>query len=109
MKRSRATSEKLSVTAQNSRSLWLVFGLTFTYFIVEVVGRLLTNSGTLLAEPAHRLTEAGGLGLALFAAWTSAKPATPQRTYGYYYRVEILAALAIAVVMFLMALFILEV
>lgn len=98
--------EQLSVTAKNRRSLWFVFGLTLTYFVVEVVGGLLTNSLALLADAAHMLTDVGGLGLALFAAWMSAKPATPQRTYGYY-RVEILAALANAVVLFLMAFFIL--
>lgn len=98
--------EQLSVTAKNRRSLWIVFGLTFTYFLVEVVGGLVTNSLALLADAAHMLTDVGGLGLALFAAWMSSKPATPQRTYGYY-RVEILAALANAVVLFLMAFFIL--
>lgn len=99
-------SEQVSVTAKNRRALWVVFGLTFTYFLVEVVGGLLTNSLALLADAAHMLTDVGGLGLALFAAWMSRKPATPQRTYGYY-RVEILAALTNAVVLFLMAFFIL--
>lgn len=99
-------SEMLSVTAKNRRSLWIVFGLTFTFFLVEVIGGILTNSLALLADAAHMLTDVGGLGLALFAAWMSAKPATPQRTYGYY-RVEILAALSNAVVLFLMSFFIL--
>lgn len=98
--------EQLSVTAKNRRSLWIVFGLTFTYFLVEVVGGLVTNSLALLADAAHMLTDVGGLGLALFAAWMSTKPATPGRTYGYY-RVEILAALANAVVLLLMSFFIL--
>ena len=98
--------EQLSVTAKNRWSLWIVFGLTFTYFVVEVVGGLVTNSLALLADAAHMLTDVGGLGLALFAAWMSSKPATARRTYGYY-RVEILAALANAVVLFLMAFFIL--
>ena len=98
--------EQFSVTAKNRRALWVVFGLTFTYFLVEVVGGLVTNSLALLADAAHMLTDVGGLGLALFAAWMSQKPATPRRTYGYY-RIEILAALANAVVLFLMAFFIL--
>ena len=98
--------DQLSVTGKNRRALWVVFGLTFTYFIVEVVGGLVTNSLALLADAAHMLADVGGLGLALFAAWMSKKPATPQRTYGYY-RIEILAALANAVVLFLMAFFIL--
>ena len=71
-----------SVTDRNRRALWTVFGLTFTYFLVEVVGGLLTNSLALLADAAHMLTDVGGLGLALFAAWTFAKPAIPQKTYG---------------------------
>lgn len=98
-------SDQVSVTARNRRALWVVFGLTFTYFLVEVAGGLLTNSLALLADAAHMLTDVCGLGLALFAAWMSQKPATSQRTYGYY-RVEILAALSNAVVLFLMAFFI---
>ena len=38
------------------------------------------------------------MALALFAIWFAEKPATPERTYGYY-RAEILAALANAVVL----------
>ncbi|MBY0524435.1 MAG: cation diffusion facilitator family transporter [Gemmataceae bacterium] len=98
--------EQLSVTARNRRRLWITFGLTFTYFLVEVIGGLLTNSLALLADAAHMLTDVGGLGLALFAAWMSTKPATPTKTYGYY-RVEILAALANAVVLFLVSFYIL--
>lgn len=80
--------DQSSVTAKNRRSLWIVFGLTFTYFLVEVVGGLLTNSLALLADAAHMLTDVGGLGLALFAAWMSAKPATrsgPTGTTGSRY------------------------
>ncbi|MCU0705204.1 MAG: cation diffusion facilitator family transporter [Fimbriiglobus sp.] len=98
-------SEHVSVTAKNRRTLWAVFGLTFAYFVVELVGGLLTNSLALLADAAHMLTDVGGLGLALFAAWMSAKPATPTKTYGYY-RTEILAALANAVVLLVMSVFI---
>ena len=93
---------QLSVTAKNRRALWITFGLTFTYFWAEVIGGLVTNSLALLADAAHMLTDVGGLGLALFAAWMSTKPATPRRTYGFY-RIEILAALTNAVVLFLMA------
>lgn len=99
-------SELVSVTAKNRRALWITFGLTSTYLCVEVVGALLTNSLALLADAAHMLTDVGGLGLALFAAWMSAKPATPAKTYGYY-RVEILAALTNAVVLFLVSFYIL--
>lgn len=98
--------ETLSVTARNRGTLWITFGLTFSFFVVEVVGGLWTNSLALLADAAHMLTDVGGLGLALFAAWMSTRPASPAKTYGYY-RVEILAALANAAVLFLMSFFIL--
>ncbi len=48
------------------------------------------------------LTDAGALGLALFASWISARPPTPEKTYGYY-RAEILAALLNAVVLLIVA------
>jgi cobalt-zinc-cadmium efflux system protein len=48
------------------------------------------------------LTDAAGLALALFAINFARKPATPQRTYGFY-RVEILAALANSVVLILVS------
>jgi cobalt-zinc-cadmium efflux system protein len=98
--------ENLSVTAQNRRALVFTFGLTFSYFVVELVGGILTNSLALLADAAHMLTDVAGLGLALFATWMSQKPATPTKTYGYY-RVEILAALINAVVLFLISFYIL--
>lgn len=96
----------LSTTARHQRALWITFALTFTYFVIEVVGGILTNSLALLADAAHMLTDVGGLALALFAAWMSQKPATPAKSYGYY-RVEILAALANAVVLFLISFYIL--
>ena len=99
-------TELVSATAKNRRALWITFALTFTYFVAEVVGGILTNSLALLADAAHMLTDVAGLGLALFAIWMSAKPATPAKTYGYY-RVEILAALVNAVVLFLISFYIL--
>jgi cobalt-zinc-cadmium efflux system protein len=88
-----------SATAHHRRALWLTFALTSGYLVVEVVAGLLTNSLALLADAGHMLTDVGGVGLALFASWISQRPATPQKTYGYY-RVEILAALANALVLF---------
>src|SRR5213082_1858746 len=72
--------------------------LTVTFLMVEVVGALWTGSLALLADAGHMLTDVGGLGLALFAIWVAARPATPAKTYGYY-RAEILAALVNALVL----------
>lgn len=90
---------ELSSAGQHRRALKVTFALTFTYFIVEVIGGLLTNSLALLADAAHMLTDVFGLGLALFAIWITQRPANAAKTYGYY-RVEILAALANALVLF---------
>jgi len=97
---------RLLVTAQHRRLLWIIFGLTFIYFLVAVVGGLLTNSLALLADAALMLIDVGGLGLALFAAWMSSKSATRATTNGYY-RAEILAALAGAIALFMMSFYIL--
>jgi cobalt-zinc-cadmium efflux system protein len=62
------------------------------YMIAESLGGLLTNSLALLADAGHMLSDTAALGLSLFAVWNTQRPATSQRTYGYY-RTEILAAL----------------
>lgn len=74
--------------------------------IVEAVGGYLTNSLALVADAAHMLTDAGALGLALIAIWFAERPATPNKTYGYY-RTEIVAAFINALVLLLISFFIL--
>ncbi len=86
-------------SSTNRARLRMVFALTFGFFLVEVIGGIATGSLALLADAAHMLTDVGGIALALFASWISNKPASPQRTYGYY-RVEILAALINAIMLF---------
>lgn len=83
---------------KNKRRLAIVLGLTTAYLIAEVVGGLLTHSLALLADAGHMLADVAGLGLALLAIQFAERPATPERTYGFY-RVEILAALINAVVL----------
>lgn len=72
-------------------SLRLALILIATLLIVEVVGGVMANSIALLADAGHMLTDVAALGLALFVAWFSKQPGTPQKTYGYL-RWEILAA-----------------
>ncbi len=78
--------------SQNSRALAIALAITATYTVAEVIGGLLTGSLALLADAAHMLSDNFSLGLALFAFWLSAKPPTPERSFGYK-RAEILAAL----------------
>ncbi len=95
-----------SAPATNKRRLAIVLGLTSVYLLAEVVGGLLTHSLALLADAGHMLTDVAGLGLALLAVRFAERPATPERTYGFY-RVEILAALVNAVVLIGISVFIL--
>jgi len=73
---------------------------------IEVVGGLAAHSLALLADAAHVLTDVAGIGLALLAIAVGSRPASPERTYGYL-RLEILAAVVNAVVLFGVAAFIL--
>jgi cobalt-zinc-cadmium efflux system protein len=91
---------------ENRRALMLTLGLTSGYLVVEIVAGILTHSLSLVADAIHMFTDASALGLAVFAAWMAARPATPEKTYGFY-RVEILAALANAMLLLASALFIL--
>jgi cobalt-zinc-cadmium efflux system protein len=73
------------------RNLRIALVLTALLLVAEVVGGLLSNSIALLADAGHMLTDVAALGLALFVAWFSRQPETPERTFGYL-RAEILAA-----------------
>src|SRR5258705_5564222 len=73
------------------RSLRIALALTAALLVVEIVGGFLSNSIAILADAGHMLTDVAALGLALFVAWFSKQPETPEKTYGYL-RWEILAA-----------------
>ena len=71
--------------------LRIALAITAVFLVVEVVAGYLANSIALLADAGHMLTDVAALGLALFVAWFSKQPGSPQKTYGYL-RWEILAA-----------------
>jgi cobalt-zinc-cadmium efflux system protein len=75
-----------------SRGLKGALILTALFLIAEVVGGLLSNSLTLLADAGHLFTDVGALAFSLFVVWLARQPATSRNTYGYL-RWEILAAL----------------
>ena len=81
------------VESGGQRELRLALILTAAMMVVEWIAGWLTGSLALLADAGHMLTDASTLALSLFAAWFASRPATPEKTYGYY-RTEILAALA---------------
>lgn len=101
-----AAEAKAIAARRHKGPLTWALALTVTYMVAEVVGGLLTGSLALLADAAHMLSDAGGLGLALVAVRFAERPATPQRTFGYL-RFEVLPALLHAVVLLLLSIYIL--
>jgi len=84
------------------RRLALAFWTQLSFFVVELVGGILTNSLALLADAGHMLSDVGALGLSLLALFWTARPPTAQRTYGYH-RLEILVALVSGLALWAMA------
>ncbi len=77
----------------SQRRLLIVLCLTFGYMLAEVGGGYWSNSLALLSDAGHMFTDVAALALSFFAMRFAARPATPNKTYGFY-RLEILAALA---------------
>jgi cobalt-zinc-cadmium efflux system protein len=83
-----------------------VLSLSSSYFAISVITVLTTGSLALLSEAGHILADVGGIALALFAINYTRKPATPQRSYGFY-RMEILASFVNSVILALLSVYIL--
>jgi cobalt-zinc-cadmium efflux system protein len=73
---------------------------------IEVVGAVLANSLALLADAGHVLTDVAGVGMALLAIRFAGRPASSGRTFGFL-RLEILAAVTNAFLLFGVAAFVL--
>lgn len=86
----------------NARQLTIALALTGTFLIVEVIGGLVFNSLALLSDAAHMFTDATALAIALLAIKIGQRPADEKRTFGYR-RFEVLAAAFNAVLLFVVA------
>ncbi len=87
------------------KRLAIALGITVTILLAEVVGAIWTGSLALLVDAGHMLTDAGGLAMALFASYLSARATTDRRTWGFR-RAEVLAAAAQAAVLLGVGLFV---
>jgi cobalt-zinc-cadmium efflux system protein len=96
----------ISAGGMHRRRLLAVLGITSTVLVAELIGSAVTGSLALLADAGHMFTDVAGILLAVLAVTFASRPATPERTFGYY-RLEILAAVVNAVLLFGIALFIL--
>jgi cobalt-zinc-cadmium efflux system protein len=97
--------------ARHRARLWLAFGLLAGYMVVSALAAWWTGSLALLSEAGHVATDVLGIGMALaaiHAAGRAAGPGSgkPHRTFGLY-RLEVLAALGNAVLLFVVASFVL--
>lgn len=90
----------------NARRLIIALALTSIFLVVEVLGGILADSLALISDAAHMFTDAAGLAIALVAIQIAKRPSDRKRTFGYY-RFEILAAAFNAVLLFLVAIYIL--
>lgn len=102
-----STAAALRGGEKYKRRLILSAALIGAFFVVQVVGGVLTNSLALLSDAAHMFTDVLGLGMAAAAVHAATRTRKDARkTYGVF-RLEILAALANAVLLFGAAIYVL--
>jgi cobalt-zinc-cadmium efflux system protein len=89
----------------NQKSLIAALLITALIFFAELIGGFLSNSLALVSDAGHMLTDTMALALALLAAFFAARPATKERTFGFY-RLEILSSLFNGSVLTLVAFYI---
>jgi cobalt-zinc-cadmium efflux system protein len=88
--------------ARHANRLRIALAITVAFMVVEVVASLLAGSLALLSDAAEMLTDAIGIGMAVAAIGLADRAARSEggsRTFGLY-RLEVLAALANAALLF---------
>ncbi|MCR2784514.1 MULTISPECIES: cation diffusion facilitator family transporter [unclassified Microbacterium] len=84
--------------AGNRRLLAVSLTITSVVLVAQVVGAIFSGSLALLADAGHMFTDAAALVIALVASTVAARPADDRSTFGYQ-RAEVLGALANAVIL----------
>jgi cobalt-zinc-cadmium efflux system protein len=98
-----SAADALSAGARYRRPLLYAFLLTTSFVAVEFAAGIISGSLALVSDAGHMLSDAGGLGMSLAAITLATGAATAaHRTYGWF-RLEILASLANAVLLFAVA------
>jgi len=93
----------ISAGARHRGALVAALAVLVVFMVVEAVAAFATGSLALLSDAGHMLTDVGGIGMALAAISLAGREArSAHRTFGLY-RLEILAALANAVLLFAVA------
>jgi cobalt-zinc-cadmium efflux system protein len=95
-----------SAAAAHRGRLAAVLAITLVVLAVEVAGAVWSGSLALLADAGHMATDAAGIGVVLLATQLARREPTSRRTFGWQ-RGEILAALGNAVLLTLVAVYVL--
>lgn len=89
----------------NKKGLIIAICITAGIMLLEFAGGLWSNSLALLSDSGHMLSDTSSLILSLIAFRFASRPASSEKTYGFY-RFEILAALFNGVTLFVISGFI---
>lgn len=89
----------------HQKKLLMALALTGIFMIAEVIGACVTGSLALLSDASHMLTDTAALAISLIALQIAKRPAD-KRTFGYA-RIEILASTFNALLLFMVAAYIL--
>jgi cobalt-zinc-cadmium efflux system protein len=97
----------LSAGGRHQGRLLAAFVVLLVFMVVQVIGAVAASSLALLSDAGHMLTDVIGIGMALAAIHLAARGSErSHRTFGWY-RLEILAALANAVLLLGVAIYVL--
>lgn len=105
MSKDHSHTSALSAGGKHKRPLTIAFALTATFMLVEAAVGFITGSLALLSDAGHMLTDVAGLGMALAAIQFAQSKRNRSQTYGLY-RLEVLASLTNAVLLFAVAIFV---
>src|SRR3982750_228383 len=93
-------TQALHAGGKHRARLWWAAGLLAVFMVIEAVAAISTGSLALLSDAGHMFTDVLGIAMALAAITAAGRAASAdsQRTFGLY-RLEVLAALANAVLL----------
>ncbi|ORZ38131.1 cation efflux family-domain-containing protein [Catenaria anguillulae PL171] len=74
------------------RKLWIATILCSIFFVIELVGGIMSNSLAILSDSFHLLSDLSGFLISLAALYLARRKATTTHSFGYH-RVEILGAI----------------
>ena len=91
--------------SHTEHKLWLVFVISVSIFVIEIVGGILSNSLALISDSLHVLLDFSAIGISLVAFRIAKKPHSTKLSFGFH-RIEIVAALVNGITLILVSCFI---